>query len=86
MLEASYRASGSSVEDVANVLTSPTATPEERVGAALALRVAGEPPVRIRIAAESVASDSLRDALAAAADGDDAKVDALLLRMKALQG
>lgn len=86
VLEASYRASGSSVEDVASVLTSPTATPEERVGAALALRVAGEPPVRIRIAAESVASDSLRDALAAAADGDDAKVDALLLRMKARQG
>ncbi|MBS2017696.1 MAG: PH domain-containing protein [Deltaproteobacteria bacterium] len=80
-LEASYRAPTASVEDMSAVLTSPTATPEERVGAALALRVAGEPPVRIRVAAESVVSEPLREALVAAAEDDDAKLDRALQRM-----
>ena len=81
MIAASYRAPSASVEDMTSVLTSAGATPEERVGAALALRVAGEPPARIRVAAESVASEPLREALAAAADGDDATLDVVLRRM-----
>ena len=81
MMEASYRAPSASIEDMAAVLKSASATPEERVGAALALRVAGEPPVRVRIAAESVVSEPLRAALLAAAEDDDAKLDVALARM-----
>lgn len=80
-LEAGYRAPTASVEDMNAVLTSPTATPEERVGAALALRVAGEPPVRIRVGAESVVSEPLREALLAAAEDDDARLERAMQRM-----
>jgi hypothetical protein len=75
MLEASYRGPTACVEDMTAVLASPLATPEERGGAALALRVAGEPPTRIRVAAESVVSEPLREALTAAAGDDDAALD-----------
>ena len=81
MLDGSYRGPTASVEDMTAVLTSPLAAPEERVGAALALRVAGEPPVRIRVAAESVVSEPLREALAAAAESDDAALDVALRRL-----
>ncbi|HSO35078.1 MAG TPA: hypothetical protein VLT33_21270, partial [Labilithrix sp.] len=81
MMEASYRAPSASLEDMAMVLKSASATPEERVGAALALRVAGEPAASIRVAAESVVSEPLRAALAAAAEDNDAKLDVALARM-----
>jgi hypothetical protein len=83
MRDASYRGPTASVEDMTAVLTSPLATPEERVGAALALRIAGEPPARIRVAAEAVASEHLREALAAAAESDDATLDVALRRLGA---
>ena len=85
-LDASYRAPSASLEDMTSVLTSASATPEERIGAALALRVAGEAPVRIRVAAESVVSEPLREALTAAADDDDAKLDVMLRRMSTQSG
>jgi hypothetical protein len=81
MLAASYRGPTASVEDMTAVLASPLASPEERVGAALALRIAGEPPVKIRVAAESVVSEPLREALAAAAEDDDAALEGVLRRL-----
>ncbi|MDB4946044.1 MAG: hypothetical protein JWP97_5578, partial [Labilithrix sp.] len=56
---------------------------EQRVGAALALRVAGEPPARIRVAAEAVVHEPTRqvlDALASDDVHDDAAVDKALRR------
>jgi len=61
---------GVSIEDVDAVLVSPTATPEQRVGAALAL--AATPGrgrrERVRVAAESIVDERLRVALEKAAD------------------
>lgn len=77
----SYRAAASTHEAMSAVLASPAAAPEQRVGAALALRVAGEPPERIRVAAEALVDDATRAALEAVAADDDAKLDAALRRL-----
>ena len=53
------------------MLRSPRATGEQRIGAALALRVAGQPRERIRVAVEGAADDRVREALEAVADADD---------------
>jgi hypothetical protein len=66
--EAGYRAAGITPEQTSAVLTSAAATPQQRIGAAMALRIAGEPPERIRIAAESAADPATREALEAVAD------------------
>lgn len=81
--DASYRSAGASLEDAAAVLGSPDATREERVGAALALRVAGEPPQRIRVAVAPSADDALREAVDAVLDerADDARVEKALRRI-----
>ena len=76
MERSGYRSAATTVDVAAAVLRSPRATPEERVGAAVALRVAGEPPEKIRVAAEAVADDRLRVALEAVAeDAEDARVE-----------
>lgn len=79
-----YRSAGASVDDAALVLQSPTASREQRFGAALALRVAGEPPARIRVAIAASADDELREAIEAATEDavDDAKVERALRRMQ----
>jgi hypothetical protein len=69
--ETSYRQSAATVDEAASILRSADATPEQRVGAALALRVAGQPPARIRVAAVGAADDRMREALEAVADADD---------------
>ena len=66
-----YREAGSPSDVAAAVLHSPRSTSEERAGAALALRVSGEPEERIRVAASAVADDELRVALEAIADTSD---------------
>ena len=71
MNDTSYRHNASTVDEAASVLRSPRATPEQRVGAALALRVAGQPRERIRVAVEGAADDRVREALEAVADADD---------------
>jgi hypothetical protein len=76
-----YREAASPVADAAAVVKSPRATAEERVGAALALRVAGEPPERIRVAAKAVVDDDVREALEAVAADDDARIDRALGRL-----
>ena len=76
-----YRTAGTSVDDAAAVLRTPTASPEQRIGAALALRVAGEPPERIRVAAEAAADDRVRDALEAVASGDDTAAEKAVRRL-----
>lgn len=79
VLDAGYRAAGASTEDAAAVLASAGATDEQRIGAALALRIAGEPADRIRVSAEAAVEPRLRVALAAIADdADDAEVDRAL--------
>lgn len=68
---------GVSIEDVGAVLVSPTATPEQRVGAALALAATTDrgQRERVRVAAESIVDDRLRVVLEKVA-GDDALEDA----------
>jgi len=81
MEDGSYRTAGASVDDAAAIVRSAHATPEQRVGAALALRVAGEPPERIRVVAETNVDDRMREALEAVADGDDERVERALRRV-----
>ena len=66
-----YREAASPTDVAAAVLLSPRATGEERVGAALMLRVAGEPTERIRVAASAAADDHLRVALETIGEADD---------------
>jgi hypothetical protein len=81
MRDPSYRTNAATVDDAAAVLAAASATPETRLGAALALRIAGEPPERIRVAAAGVADDELRAALEAVADGDDERAEKALRRL-----
>ncbi|MBL8740590.1 MAG: hypothetical protein JNK04_05845 [Myxococcales bacterium] len=69
-----FRASAASFEDLDRVLHDPTATPEHRIAAALALKSRAEPhsAQRIRIAAESSVHPKVRVALSELADGHDA--------------
>lgn len=80
-----YRVAAEPIERLAEQLTSRSATPEQRVGAALALRVAdeGTGASRVRVAAEHCADTRLREALeiAAAQEIDDAKLERALSRL-----
>jgi hypothetical protein len=78
----SYRTAGSPIEDAAEIVRSPHATPDQRIGAALALRIAGEPPDRIRVAAAAVIDDGVRGALEAIADDDDDRAESALRRAR----
>ena len=75
MNQASYRHNAATVDEAAAVLHSAEATPEQRVGAALALRVAGQPKARIRVAVDAAADDRMREALEAVAEARDGEVD-----------
>jgi hypothetical protein len=86
MNQASYRHNAATVDEATAVLHGAQATPEQRVGAALALRVAGQPKERIRIAVEAAADDRTREALDAVAeardgDPDDAVIEKALKRL-----
>lgn len=82
-LEPDYRTSGTSTDDAATVLASSTASVEQRIGAALALRVAGEPLEKVRIAAEGTVDPKSRVVLEAIAEGaDDEHLDETLRAMK----
>jgi hypothetical protein len=81
-LDAGYRAAGVTVDDATSVLQSASASPEQRVGAALALRVAGEPPERIRVAAESVVDPKLRVAIEAIAEDEDDRLERTLKTLR----
>ena len=82
-LEPDYRSSGTSIDDAGAVLASSTASVEQRIGAALALRVAGEPLEKVRIAAEGTVDPKVRVVLEAIADGaDDEELDRAVRRMK----
>jgi len=84
MNEGGYRTAASSVDEASEVLTSVQATADQRLGAALALRGAGEPGERIRVAAEGVADPALREALeAVAADETDEVLEKAVARMRA---
>lgn len=80
--EGTYRSTNTTVADATAALRSPDATPAQRVGAALALRVAGEPPGRIRVAAEASVDDDVRLALDAVASDDDARLARALRRLR----
>ena len=84
MNQASYRHNAATVDEAAAVLHSAQATPEQRVGAALALRVAGQPKERIRVAVDAAADDRVREALEAVAAARDGEVDDPVVE-KALQ-
>lgn len=81
--DAGYRTAAAPRDEAESILRSSDASPEERVGAALALRLADEPPARIRVAAEAMADDGLRAALEAVAEGeDDAALERALRRAR----
>jgi hypothetical protein len=75
MNQASYRHNAATVDEATAVLHSAQATPEQRVGAALALRVAGQPKERIRVAVDAAADDRVRAALGAVAEARDGDLD-----------
>ena len=78
-----YRESARPVDVATAVLRSPRSSNDERVGAALALRVAGEPQERIRIAASAAADDDLRVALETIAEvDDDVAIDRVLRKLR----
>lgn len=82
-LDPGYRASGLTLEHANEVLASSHSTVEQRLGAALALRVAGEPSDRVRIAAVGAADPRVRVAFEAIAeDVDDEKLDKVLRRLE----
>jgi hypothetical protein len=83
MNDASYRHNAATVDDAAAVLGSGEASAEQRIGAALALRVAGQSPERIRVAATSAVDDRVREALEAVADAEnDVVIEKALQRMQ----
>ena len=84
MNQASYRHTSATVDEAAAVLHSAEATPEQRVGAALALRIAGQPKERIRVAVDAAADERVREALEAVAAARDGEVDDPVVE-KALQ-
>ena len=71
MNDVTYRVNASTVDEAAAVLRSAQATPEQRIGAALALRAAGQPKKRIRVAVDAAVDDRMREALEAVAESDD---------------
>jgi hypothetical protein len=75
-----FRDQAHGVDDYERVLGDAAAAPDQRVGAALALRAIDpeEGPARIRVAAGASADEALRDLLEAAAEGEID--DALLAR------
>lgn len=79
--EGQYRVAASIATDVEAALRSPHATPEQRIGAALALRATEDAPARIRIAARSLADERVREALEAVADDDDAALARAMKRL-----
>lgn len=85
--EAGYRATAATADEAMAVLRSAHATADQRVGAALALRAAGAPPERIRVAAAAAADDRVRVALEAVAAAesaeDDAAIEKAVLRLRA---
>ncbi|MBX3191407.1 MAG: hypothetical protein KF819_30710 [Labilithrix sp.] len=85
MSEAGYRETAATADEAAAILRSPHATGEQRVGAALALRIAGSPPERIRVAVDAAVDDRTREALEAVAEAekieDDERIEKALRRL-----
>lgn len=77
-----YRSAALTTEETGALLENPRAPLEQRVAAAMALRIAGEPPERIRVAAEAVAHPAAREALEAVADdADPERLERVLRRL-----
>jgi hypothetical protein len=70
--DAGFRRAPLSADDVAAILAAPTTTPEHRIGAAMALRIAAgdHAAPQIRIAAEACAHSETRHALLRVADAE----------------
>lgn len=68
--DAGYRSAGLTLDDIAAALTDATLSPDQRLGAAIALREAAAPDARqrIRVAAGLTSGDELRVALERAAE------------------
>lgn len=82
MNEATYRANAATVEEATGVLRSGQSTPEQRIGAALALRVADQPRELIRVAGDAAVDERMREALEAVAESDDDQaIERALLRL-----
>lgn len=79
-----YRGAGFAKSELAEVIEDPGASPERRVGAALALQVADpeETRRRVRVAVEACADDDLRSALESAAEGEVAEGQLEKLRFR----
>jgi hypothetical protein len=73
----SYRGAPLSLDDARATLGCPEASPEQRVGAAMALRVAGQPEL-VRVAVDNAADGRVRVALEAALEDDATGVERAL--------
>jgi hypothetical protein len=76
-----YRNRALSPEEASTVLGNPHISPNDRIAAAIALRVAGMPGERIRTIGNAVADDELSSELESIAEGDDRAVDRAVRRM-----
>lgn len=77
-----YREAATTTDTAEALMKSPDASLDERVAAALALRIAGEPATKIRVAADAFVDDTTREALEAVAADDDAKAERALSRAR----
>jgi hypothetical protein len=80
LLETGYRSAGVGPEQAEEVLASPAASPDERVGAAMVLAASGpEGRAHVRVAASALADPRVRVAVERAAEGevDDATLAAI---------
>jgi hypothetical protein len=75
-------------EDFERVLADPNALPDQRVGAAMALRVADPDAAkaRVRVAALAVADEHVRRALLAAAEGEPEEIESALRAARSPSG
>ncbi len=80
-----YRTRATTAEEATAILSSARATPDERVGAAIVLRAMGEPPEKLRIAAEATAHEQVRVALQGVVDGEDEAALRALERAEKMQ-
>lgn len=74
-----YREAAATTETAEALMRSPEASLDERVAAAMALRIAGEPAAKIRVAADAFVDDATREALEAVAADDDTRIERALL-------
>jgi hypothetical protein len=82
VVDGGYRSAGATLEDAERIVVDPSATVEQRIGAALALRVSGAPVAAVRVAAEGAVDPDVRSAFdAIGSEEGDGRLEEALGRM-----